>query len=207
MTLGIDLALQADLSEGVIHLNRRGQVTDYNRAAAPWIRQAVAKKVLLRQLIGQVEKGILKAPVRVRWTGSTETQLRRCKIHLCTAGSKGYVLLIADERSSPKVAALHGGHLSVIQTDPDADGVTAIESFAATFPLSAPADRASAAACNACPMAQQMNRYAKDLAFLLMREPPVESTSQEELQMLAKLWASGLAAADEHRNQSMQVLE
>jgi len=44
-------------------------------------------------------------------------------------------------------------------------------------------------------MAMQMEKYAKDLAFLLTRQPVLATTSTQELQMLSKLLTPSLTAS------------
>jgi len=77
--------------------------------------------------------------------------------------------------------------------------VTAIESFVATFPLSAPSNAGSSSVssvCSVCPMAMQMDKYAKDIAFLLARHPVATKTSPQEMEMLSKLMHSSNARQD-----------
>jgi hypothetical protein len=379
MTLGLDMKLQEDLAEGVIHLSPSGQVTDFNRAAVPWIKFAIVAKKQLQQQMAQIANGTLTPPVQLQLPDTADPALHDSTVHLCTAGPKGYALFIAaahpvsvasapmardndffrllgsqtrhelthlrdalstagsenataggtlleqsdrlsrllvaldqlsrlhqvdafqagerlslwrlvkqlvDEtprgqcelfitptveskiesesviygdagwlqtcmrtlmtaltesapahskfelrvrlsgayimvssycsnssgretqgRNDPtaasdealcldtdiglqichRVVELHGGQLTVAETDRTKHGVTGIESFAATFPLSAPSRVGSVQACAVCPMSMQMDKYAKDIAFLLKRHAVVAKTSPQEMQMLTKL--------------------
>jgi hypothetical protein len=379
MTLGLDMKLQEDLAEGIIHLSPNGQVTDFNRAAVPWIKYAIAAKKQLQQQMEQIANGTFTAPLQIQFPDTAGPVLHNSTVHLCTAGPKGYALFIANahpvllasasmagdndlfrllgtqtrhelthlrnalakassddssaggilfeqtdrlsrllvafdqlsrlhqvdafqagerlslwqlvkqlvnetsssqceffitpkveskaesgsviygdagwletcmrtlmasvvesapahskvemrvrlngsyivvsshfagstssETQCPKVAnapsnqalrldtdigrqichrvvEMHGGLLTVIETDRAKDGATGIESFAATFPLSAPSRVGSVQACEVCPMSMQMEKYAKDIAFLLTRHPVVAKTSPQEMQMLTKL--------------------
>ena len=379
MTLGLDMKLQEDLAEGIIHLSPNGQVTDFNRAAVPWIKYAIAAKKQLQQQMEQIANGTFTAPLQIQFPDTAGPVLHNSTVHLCTAGPKGYALFIANAhpvllasasmagdndlfrllgtqtrhelthlrnalakassddssaggilfeqtdrlsrllvafdqlsrlhqvdafqagerlslwrlvkqlvdqtprgqcelfitptveskiesesviygdagwletcmrtlitaltesapehckfelrvrlngayivvsshiaqssgretqgRKDPtassdealwldtdiglqichRVVEMHGGQLTVTETDRAKHGVAGIESFAATFPLSAPSRVGSVQACAVCPMSMQMDKYAKDIAFLLKRHAVVAKTSPQEMQMLTKL--------------------
>ena len=388
MNLGLDMQLQENLAEGVIHLSPNGQVTDFNRAAMPWIQYAIDARQQLRQQMAQVASGILQAPVQIDLSATTDPAQKSYPAYLCTAGAKGYALFIpttggatgtpspaangsdffrllgshtrqelthlrdtltgagsdgttagislmeqssrlsrlliafdrlsllhqadafqvgerlslwkltkqlVDEmprdpcrffinppaqsesesnsfiygdaawletgirtlmaaiaesapphstiemrvslsggyinlgshfssapgrgtvgRKAPgtlsdealqldadigrqichRVVEMHGGQLTVTEGQHVKDGVTAIESFVATFPLSAPSSAGSSSVCSVCPMAMQMDKYAKDIAFLLARHPVATKTSPQEMEMLSKLMHSSNARQD-----------
>jgi K+-sensing histidine kinase KdpD len=91
-----------------------------------------------------------------------------------------------------RVVEMHGGLLTITETDRATDGVAGVESFVATFPLSAPLRAGSSTECGNCPIALQMEKYARDIAFLLTRPTALAPTSQQEIQMLTKLlYAAG----------------
>jgi hypothetical protein len=94
-----------------------------------------------------------------------------------------------------RVVAMHGGLLTVTERDCANDGAAGMESFVATFALSAPSRAGSSTACASCPMALQMDKYAKDIAFLLSRQPVHARTSSQEIQMLTKLLSQSLSAS------------
>ena len=379
MTLGLDMKLQEDLAEGVIHLSPSGQVTDFNRAAVPWIKFAIVAKKQLQQQMEQIANGTLTPPVQIQLPDTADPARHSSTVHLCTAGPKGYALFITNAHPAPvasvpmasdtdffrllgsqtrhelthlrdalstarsenataggtlleqsdrlsrllvafdqlsrlhqvdafqagerlslwrlvkqlvdqtprgqcelfitptveskieserviygdagwletcmrtlitaltesapehckfelrvrlngayivvsshiaqssgretqgrkdptassdealwldtdiglqichRVVEMHGGQLTVTETDRAKHGVAGIESFAATFPLSAPSRVGSVQACAVCPMSMQMDKYAKDIAFLLTRHAVVPKTSPQEMQMLTKL--------------------
>ena len=387
MNLGLDMKLQEDLAEGVIHLSPDGQVTDFNRAAVPWIKYAIVARNPLRQQIEEITRGTLKPPVQIELPDTADQELLHYTIHLCTAGPKGYALFISSKRTQAEVTAqaandndffrllgsqtrheltllreklsesrqdgaavgpslteqsdrlsrlliafdqlsrlhqadafqsgerlslwrlvkqlidesprdrcsffitpkveskseaqsviygdatwletsirtlmtaiaetapphskvemrlslsggyivlsshfatasggetrdrpvllapgdlalrldtdigrqichrvveMHGGQLVVTESDRAKNGVAGIDSFSASFALSAPSRAGSSAACSVCPMAMQMEKYAKDLAFLLTRQPVLATTSTQELQMLSKLLTPSLTAS------------
>ena len=388
MNLGLDMRLQENLAEGVIHLSPNGQVTDFNRAATPWIQYAIYARQQLRQQMAQIASGKLQAPLQIELSAAADPVPKSCPAYLCTAGAKGYALFIPNTGDAPgtpspavngsdffrlmgsqtrhelthlrdtlsgagsdgttagislmeqssrlsrlliafdrlsrlhqadafqmgervslwkltkqlvdemprdpcrffikpqvqseselnsfiygdaawletgirtlmaaiaesapahstvemrlslsgayivlgshfssapdrgiaghkapaahsdvalqldadigrqichRVVEMHGGQLTLTEGQCVKDGVTGIESFVATFPLSAPSNAGSPTACSVCPMAMQMDKYAKDIAFLLARHPVVTKTSAQELEMLSKLMHSPTAGQD-----------
>lgn len=92
------------------------------------------------------------------------------------------------------VVAMHGGLLTITETECTKEGVKGVASFVATFPLSAPARAKKPTTCAICPTALQMNKYASDIAFLLSRQPTFERTSSQEIQMLTKLLSAPISA-------------
>jgi len=387
MNLGLDMNLQEELAEGVIHLSTDGQATDFNRAAVPWVKYAMAAKNQLRQQMAQVSNGTLHSPLKIELPDTEDPVLHDHAVHLCTAGPTGYALFITNRRAAAQAASLaandndffrllgsqtrhelthlrntlsdasnetnvsggslpeqahrlsrllvafdqlsrlhqndafqsgerlslwrlvkklvdetsrgqcsfhinppmeskvesdsviygdatwletsirtlmaavaefapahskvemrvrlhgsyvvlsshfsnasvkevqngkeakpaatealrfdsdiarqichrvvemHGGLLSVTERDCANIGVPGIESFVATFALSAPSRAGTSTACASCPTALQMNKYAKDIAFLLSRQPVHARTSPQEIQMLTKLLSPSVSAS------------
>jgi signal transduction histidine kinase len=104
MNLELDMRLVEQMVEGVIQLNPDGLVTDFNRAARPWIRLCLAAAPKLQQLIRQVADGSLKAPVAVDI--GTLTDAGAVAIHLCKREPKGYVLFVTPVQPSVVPPAL-----------------------------------------------------------------------------------------------------
>ena len=379
MNLGLDMKLQEELAEGVIHLSPDGQVMDFNRSAVPWVAYAMAAENQLRLQMAQISNGVLNAPLEIELPDSQDPILQDFTVYLCTAGTTGYALFIANRRAAAEVATLaandndffrvlgsqtrheltifrntlsdasnqaltpggslpeqssrlsrllvafdqlsrlhqadafqagerlslwrlvkklveettpgkchffitpkieskvesesviygdatwletsirtllaaiaeaapahckveirvrvnggyivlsshfsnasskhapqhkivsasdnlavrfdsdigrqichrvvsmHGGLLTITEAECAEGSVAGVASFVATFPLSAPVRAGNPTACAICPMALQMDKYAKDIAFLLSQQPALERTSPQEIQMLAKL--------------------
>lgn len=397
MNLGLDMNLQEELAEGVIHLSPDGQVTDFNRSAVPWVKCAMAAESQLRQKMAQISTGVIEAPLQIELPGLQDPVLHDYRVYLCTAGPKGYALFIANRRAAAqaatlaandndffrllgsqtrhaltyfrntlfdasneahstvdnllershrlsrllvaldqlsrlyqtdafqagerlslwrvvkklvgettyckchffitpdieskvesesviygdatwletsictllaaiaeaapahskveirvrvnggymvlsshlctapgkhaphhavvrepddlairfdsdigrqichRVVAMHGGLLTITETDSAKEGVKGVASFVATFPLSAPARAGNPTACAICPMALQMDKYAKDIAFLLSRQPSLERTSTQEIQMLAKLLSTPTSVTANTDGDSMNL--
>jgi len=387
MNLGLDMNLQEELAEGVIHLSADGQVTDFNRSAVPWVKHAMAAKSQLCQHMVEISNGMLQPPLQIELPDTEDPVLHDHAVYLCTAGPAGYALFITNRRASAqaatlaandndffrllgaqtrhelthlintlsdasnetaatggslpgqahrlsrllvafdqlsrlhqtdafqsgerlslwrlvmklvdetnrgpccfyinpqleskvesdsviygdatwletsirtlmaavaefapahskvemrvrlhgsyvvlsshfsnasikemqnceeadttvshalrfdsdiarqicrRVVAMHGGLLTVTERDCANDGAAGMESFVATFALSAPSRAGSSTACASCPMALQMDKYAKDIAFLLSRQPVHARTSSQEIQMLTKLLSPSLSAS------------
>jgi hypothetical protein len=387
MNLGLDMNLQEELAEGVIHLSADGQVTDFNRSAVPWVKHAMAAKSQLCQHMVEISNGMLQPPLQIELPDTEDPVLHDHAVYLCTAGPAGYALFITNRRASAQAATLaandndffrllgaqtrhelthlintlsdasnetaatggslpgqahrlsrllvafdqlsrlhqtdafqsgerlslwrlvkklvdetnrgpccfyinpqleskvesdsviygdatwletsirtlmaavaelapahskvemrvrlhgsyvvlsshfsnasikemqnceeadttvshalrfdsdiarqichrvvemHGGLLSVTERDCANIGVPGIESFVATFALSAPSRAGTSTACASCPTALQMNKYAKDIAFLLSRQPVHARTSPQEIQMLTKLLSPSVSAS------------
>ena len=102
MSLVLNSALMERLAEGVILLNPQGQVTDYNRAARPWLKTCLAGTAALGELMGKVASGTVQLPLRVDSifapaAGTTD-------FHLCKNEPHNFALLITAHQ--PPTAAL-----------------------------------------------------------------------------------------------------
>lgn len=106
MNLELDMRLVEQMAEGVIQLNPDGLVTDFNRAARPWIRVCLAAAPKLQLLIRQVAEGSLKAPVAVDLGALPDSGSGTVNIHLCRREPKGYVLFITPTQPSATLPAL-----------------------------------------------------------------------------------------------------
>ena len=63
MNLDIDSLLLERMFEGVTFLNRKGQITDFNRALRPWLKCCASVAPQPDQLIKQVATGAISASV------------------------------------------------------------------------------------------------------------------------------------------------
>lgn len=66
MNVALHPVMLEKMTEGVIVLNPDGQVTDYNRAAKPWLKACMAGASALSALIGKVRAGQLQVPLAVQ---------------------------------------------------------------------------------------------------------------------------------------------
>ena len=112
MTLGLDIKLQDDMAEGVIRLNASGQITDFNRAAVPWLKYAIVAKNRLRLQIQEATCGNTTLPVVFEFPDVADPLLSHYSTHLCTAEPQTYALFIM---------AQHTPQESAVSTSDDAD--------------------------------------------------------------------------------------
>jgi hypothetical protein len=63
MKMAVPTALMEHMTEGVILLTIEGQMTDFNRAAKPWLKTCLAAATALGELIGQARAAKLQLPV------------------------------------------------------------------------------------------------------------------------------------------------
>lgn len=106
MNLELDMRLVEQMVEGVIQLGPDGLVTDFNRAARPWIRSCLAAAPKLQLLIRQVADGSLKAPVAVDLGVLPDSGAGTVSVHLCKREPKGYVLFITPQQAAAPLPAL-----------------------------------------------------------------------------------------------------
>lgn len=106
MNLELDMRLVEQMAEGVIQLSPDGLVTDFNRAARPWIRSCLAAAPKLQLLIRQVADGSLKAPVAVDLGALPDSGAGAVSVHLCRREPKGYVLFITPTQPASSLPVL-----------------------------------------------------------------------------------------------------
>lgn len=106
MNLELDMRLVEQMAEGVIQLNPDGLVTDFNRAAQPWMRLCLAAAPKLQVLIRQVDEGSLKAPVAVDLGVLPHSVPGTVNVHLCKREPKGYVLFITPTQPAASLPVL-----------------------------------------------------------------------------------------------------
>ena len=107
MELSIDMSLLNALQEGVVLLNRAGQVTDFNRAARPWLTACAKAQAGLAEQIQQQIKHPAPGPVAIELPepfeplgGPSAASMAPGAsvapgLHLCRHGPQGYALVIA----------------------------------------------------------------------------------------------------------------
>ena len=107
VSLSLNSALMERLAEGVILLNPQAQVTDYNRAARPWLKACLAGAAALSQLLGKVAAGTVQLPLRVDSVFAPTASTT--EFHLCKNEPHNFALLITGHQppsaALPEVAA------------------------------------------------------------------------------------------------------
>jgi hypothetical protein len=106
MTVALHPEMLEKMTEGVIVLNPEGQVTDYNRAAKPWLKACLAGASALAALIGKVRAGQLQVPVAVQ--GVFQQAAGRADFYLCRNEPSAFAIFITSPTpatQSPPTAA------------------------------------------------------------------------------------------------------
>ena len=130
MELSIDMPLLNALQEGVVLLNQAGQVTDFNRAARPWLKACAKAQPLLAEHIQHQIKhrapGADPSPVAIvplepfepfeslkplELLGRASQATLAPGLHLCRHGPQGYALVIAPGQPQTHIAAEPQTHL------------------------------------------------------------------------------------------------
>lgn len=96
MSVGLDIQLLERMNEGVILLDRKGQMTDFNKAAMPWVRHCLDSAPMLRQLIDSVAQGQAKTPLAMPQLGLSLPAKTRPDFFLCTTDTNGYAIFVAQ---------------------------------------------------------------------------------------------------------------
>jgi PAS domain-containing protein len=111
MEMSIDMPLLNALQDGVVLLNRAGQVTDFNRAARPWLTACAKAQALLAEHIQQQIKHPGPGPVALELLepfeplGGPGGASMAPGLHLCRHGAQGYALVIAPGQAQANTAA------------------------------------------------------------------------------------------------------
>jgi hypothetical protein len=96
MSVGLDIQLMELMSEGVILLDRKCQMTDFNKAATPWVKHCLDSAPMLRQLIDSITQGLAFTPLAIPQLGLGLAANNQPDFFLCTTESKGYAIFIAQ---------------------------------------------------------------------------------------------------------------
>lgn len=100
MNLGLNIALTDQMVEGIIVLNRQGQITDFNRAAQPWVHAVSTSAERLRRQIARMPAEAASNPVPADLPTWDDAALNGHPVYLCTTGDGGFALFIATVPSS-----------------------------------------------------------------------------------------------------------
>ena len=92
MSVALHPVMLEKMTEGVIVLNPDGQVTDYNRAAKPWLKACLAGASALAALIGKARAGQLQLPVAV--DGVFQQAAGGADFYLCRNDPNAFAIFI-----------------------------------------------------------------------------------------------------------------
>lgn len=99
MFLDFDFQTLDKLSDGVVLVDRYGQVTDFNDAAKPWVSICMNAAERLARLIAGVQRNHTSLPMCVDLFEQTDAETQPepgpvlPDVHLCSDGKDGYALL------------------------------------------------------------------------------------------------------------------
>ena len=105
MELNFDMKMLENLSEGVVLLNKSGHITDFNKAASPWLKPCFNAAEKLATLIQEIIRDKNKSPVSVKILGLDERNAKPVKTYLCSNGEAGYALLFTPIQTLPVTQA------------------------------------------------------------------------------------------------------
>jgi hypothetical protein len=105
------------MTEGVIVLNPDGQVTDYNRAAKPWLKACLAGASALAALIGKARAGQLQLPVAV--DGVFQQAAGGADFYLCRNEPSAFAIFITAPPPTARTPATAAAGSSQADLGPD----------------------------------------------------------------------------------------
>jgi hypothetical protein len=102
MFLNFDTNTLEKLSEGVVVLDRYGQIIDFNRAAKPWIKSCVKAADKIRAIVIQAARDGSKTPVLIDLYPKADAQTQAADVMLCSDGKDGFALLFTPVHCNPQ---------------------------------------------------------------------------------------------------------
>ena len=112
MFLNFDIKTLDKMSDGVVLIDRYGQVTDFNDAAKPWVKHCMNGAEMLSVLLASVQRKNSRLPLQVDLFGSSDAETVPeagpvlPEVHLCNDGQDGYALLFTLTRWPTPVVGL-----------------------------------------------------------------------------------------------------
>ena len=94
MFLNLDRSTLEKLAEGVVLLDRYGQITDFNRAAKPWLKACALESDKICSIVAQAVRNNTKTPFLIDLFPKAEGQPESAEVMLCSDGKDGFALLL-----------------------------------------------------------------------------------------------------------------
>jgi hypothetical protein len=117
MSVALHPVMLEKMTEGVIVLNPDGQVTDYNRAAKPWLKACLAGASALAALIGKARAGQLQLPVAV--DGVFQQAAGGADFYLCRNEPNAFAIFITAPPPTARAPATATAESSQADLGPD----------------------------------------------------------------------------------------
>ena len=105
MFLNFDTNTLERLAEGVVLLDRYGQITDFNRAAKPWLRSCVKAADKISAIVAQAVRDGSKTPFLIDLYPKADAQTQAADVMLCSDGKDGFALLFTPVPASQQEAS------------------------------------------------------------------------------------------------------
>jgi hypothetical protein len=100
MFLNFDTDTLEKLVEGVVLLDRYGQITDFNRAAKPWLKSCVKAADKINAIVSQAVRDGSKTPFLIDLYPKSDGQTQAAEVMLCSDGKDGFALLFTPVHAS-----------------------------------------------------------------------------------------------------------
>jgi hypothetical protein len=104
VSLRLNSALLEMLTEGLIFLDNKGAVTDFNRAALPWLKHFMTCETELSAMIQDVTLGVVRAPVNI--ASMYPLSPLNADFHLCQNGVNSFSIFITAQVTAPAVQTI-----------------------------------------------------------------------------------------------------
>lgn len=105
MFLNFDTNTLEKLAEGVVLLDRYGQITDFNRAAKPWLKSCVKAADKIKAIVAQAVRDGSKTPFLIDVYPKADAQTQAADVMLCSDGKDGFALLFTPVHANPQEAS------------------------------------------------------------------------------------------------------
>lgn len=98
MFLEFDAGTLEKMTEGVVMLDRNGQVIDFNRAAKPWLKSCARAADKISAIVRQTIRENSKTPLLVDLFPKADAEIQAAEVLLCSDGKDGFALLFTPVR-------------------------------------------------------------------------------------------------------------
>ena len=105
------------MTEGFILLNQEGRITDFNRAAKPWLKHCMGSSAALAHLIGQIRASKIQAPVPVDTIFQNTTGSGNFFLCKCDSDAFAIVVTALSPNTSASISSNKDGLFALLGED------------------------------------------------------------------------------------------